>query len=151
MEHMTEEMAAAKLFEDCYDCAQTVFSHFAEELGLDEETALKISAGFGGGMHKGDMCGTVTGGLMALGLKYGFCEPKDAVGKDIMNKKAQEYERRVFEGSSASAPPSPRPSPPASASPSGTGALAGGGSGAAIPPCSCPPPSSCCWPPWPPS
>ena len=99
MEHMTEEKAYAKLFDDCYDCAQTVFSHFAEELGLDEETALKISAGFGGGMHKGDMCGTVTGGLMALGLKYGFCEPKDAVGKDIMNKKAMEYEQRVSEAS----------------------------------------------------
>ena len=70
MEHMTEEKAYAKLVDDCYDCAQTVFSHFAEELGLDEETALKISAGFGGGMHKGDMCGTVTGGLMALGLVH---------------------------------------------------------------------------------
>ena len=74
-----------------------VFSHFAEELDLDEETALKIAAGFGGGMHKGDMCGTVTGGLMVLGLKYGFCEPNDAVGKDLMNQKAMEYERRIQE------------------------------------------------------
>ena len=38
MEHMTEEMARARLFEDNFDCAQSVFSHFAEELGLDEET-----------------------------------------------------------------------------------------------------------------
>ena len=68
-----------------------------EELDLDEETALKIAAGFGGGMHKGDMCGTVTGGLMVLGLKYGFCEPNDAVGKDLMNQKAMEYERRIQE------------------------------------------------------
>lgn len=94
---MTEEMASARLFEDNFDCAQTVFAHFAEDLGMDEETALKVAAGFGGGMHKGDMCGTVTGGLMALGLKYGFCEPNDAVGKDIMNQKAIEYERRVAE------------------------------------------------------
>ena len=97
MEHMTLEKATARLFEDNFDCAQTVFSHFAEELGLDEETALKISAGFGGGMHKGDMCGTVTGGLMVLGLKYGFCEPNDAVGKDFMNRKAMEFERRIQE------------------------------------------------------
>jgi len=97
MEHMTEEKASARLFEDQFDCAQTVFSHFAEELGLDEELALKIASGFGGGMHKGDMCGTVTGGLMALGLKYGFCEPGDTVGKEIMNKKAMEFERRVQE------------------------------------------------------
>ncbi len=97
MESMTLEKATARLFEDNFDCAQTVFSHFAEELDLDEETALKIAAGFGGGMHKGDMCGTVTGGLMVLGLKYGFSEPNDAVGKDLMNQKAMEYERRIQE------------------------------------------------------
>ena len=49
MEHMTEEMARAKLFEDGYDCAQTVLNHFAEDLDLDEETALKLASGFGGG------------------------------------------------------------------------------------------------------
>ena len=43
MESMTLEKATARLFEDNFDCAQTVFSHFAEELDLDEETALKIS------------------------------------------------------------------------------------------------------------
>ena len=80
-----------------YNCAQSVVLPFAEAFGIPEETAMKFAAGFGGGMHKGDMCGTVTGGLMALGLKYGFCEPGDAVGKDIMNKKAMEYERRVAE------------------------------------------------------
>lgn len=94
---MTEEMARARLFEDGFDCAQAVFSHFAEDLDLDEELALKIAAGFGGGMHQGDMCGCVTGGLMALGLKYGFSEPGDVVGKSIMDQKAQEYERRMKE------------------------------------------------------
>ena len=67
MESMTLEKATARLFEDNFDCAQTVFSHFAEELDLDEETALKIAAGFGGGMHK------------------------------VMNQKAMEYERRIQE------------------------------------------------------
>ena len=97
MESMTLEKATARLFEDNFDCAQTVFAHFAEELDLDEETALKIAAGFGGGMHLGDMCGCVTGGLMVLGLKYGWNEEGDAVGRDLMNRKAQEYERRFRE------------------------------------------------------
>ena len=97
MAAITEEEARYRLFDQGFDCAQTVFSAFAEDLDLDEETALKIAAGFGGGMHKGDMCGTVTGGLMVLGLKYGFCEPNDAVGKDLMNQKAMEYERRIQE------------------------------------------------------
>jgi hypothetical protein len=42
-------------------------------------------------MHRGDECGCVTGGLMALGMKYGFSEPNDTVGKGIMNAKAQLY------------------------------------------------------------
>ena len=33
----------------------------------------------------------VTGGLMVLGLKYGWSEEGDAVGKDLMNRKAQEF------------------------------------------------------------
>ena len=97
MEKMTEEMARERLFEQGFDCAQTVLAHFAEDLDLDEELALKLAAGFGGGMHQGDTCGVVTGGLMALGLKYGFCDPGDTVSKDIMNKKAMEYERRIRE------------------------------------------------------
>jgi C_GCAxxG_C_C family probable redox protein len=97
MAALTEEEARYRLFDQGFDCAQTVFSAFAEELDLDEETALKIAAGFGGGMHLGDMCGCVTGGLMVLGLKYGWNEEGDAMGKDLMNRKAQEYERRFRE------------------------------------------------------
>ena len=97
MAALTEEEARYRLFDQGFDCAQTVFSAFAEELDLDEETALKIAAGFGGGMHLGDMCGCVTGGLMVLGLKYGWNEEGDAVGKDLMNRKAQEFERRFRE------------------------------------------------------
>lgn len=97
MAAMNEDQARYMLFDQGYDCAQTVLSTFAEDLDLDEETALKLAAGFGGGMHRGDMCGCVTGGLMALGLKYGWNEAGDKVGKDIMNAKAQEYERRFQE------------------------------------------------------
>ena len=97
MAAMNEEQARYMLFDQGYDCAQTVLSAFAEDLDLDEETALRLAAGFGGGMHLGDMCGCVTGALMALGLKYGFDQPGDKVGKDLMNAKAQEFERRFRE------------------------------------------------------
>ncbi len=40
-------------------------------MGLDYQTAVKISAGFGGGMMLGSVCGAVTGGVMAIGLKRG--------------------------------------------------------------------------------
>jgi len=52
-------------------CAQAVFSALAEPMGVDYETAMKVSCGFGGGMYLGSVCGAVTGGIMAIGLKHG--------------------------------------------------------------------------------
>lgn len=54
-----------------FNCAQTVFSLFAPELGIDEKTALKIASGFGGGMACAETCGAVTGAYMVIGLKHG--------------------------------------------------------------------------------
>jgi C_GCAxxG_C_C family probable redox protein len=54
-----------------HSCAQAVFSAFAEQLGMEYETAVKLTAGFGGGMGLGLVCGAVSGSVMALGLKYG--------------------------------------------------------------------------------
>lgn len=54
-----------------FNCAQTVFSLFAGEVGLDDTTALKIASTFGGGMACGATCGAVTGALMVIGMKHG--------------------------------------------------------------------------------
>ncbi len=54
-----------------FNCAQTVFSLFAREVGLDQTTALKIASTFGGGMACGATCGAVTGALMVIGMKHG--------------------------------------------------------------------------------
>ncbi len=52
-----------------YNCAQTVFLIFAEEYGLSRDMALKLAAGFGGGMgRKGEVCGAASAGVMLLGL-----------------------------------------------------------------------------------
>lgn len=91
-EEMTPEIAAYRMFELGYDCGQTVFANFAEDLDLDEESALRIASAFGGGVAgSGSVCGCVTGALMALGLKYGFSEPNDTVGKNEMNAKGREF------------------------------------------------------------
>lgn len=54
-----------------YNCSQIVLCYFSEELGLDEETALKISCPFEMGMYESGQCGALTAGYMVLGLKYG--------------------------------------------------------------------------------
>jgi C_GCAxxG_C_C family probable redox protein len=68
---MTNTDKALQTFRDGYNCAQAVFMTFAEQLGLDSETAAKLTSGFGGGMHIGSTCGAVTGAFMAISLKFG--------------------------------------------------------------------------------
>jgi C_GCAxxG_C_C family probable redox protein len=65
---MSEAEKACELFAGGCACSQAVFGAFAPGLGLDEETAVRLSAGFAGGMRTADVCGAVTGAYMALGL-----------------------------------------------------------------------------------
>ncbi len=69
-------------------------SAYAESLGLEEKTALKIAAGFGGGMGRmAETCGAVTGALMALGLKYGGATP-DPQAKETAYQRVREFAAR---------------------------------------------------------
>lgn len=73
-----------------FNCAQSVFASFAEDLKIDEETALKISSGFGGGMANAETCGAVTGSYMVLGMKYGFVH-NDPEAKAFTKSKIQKF------------------------------------------------------------
>ena len=94
---MTKAERARELFLESCNCAQAVFLAFAEDK-LDRETALKIASGFGGGMAgMRDVCGAVSGMLMALGLKYGYADPKDRAGKtaqyELVRALADEFKK----------------------------------------------------------
>ena len=89
------DIAAAR-FSQKLNCAQSVFSAFAPALGLDEETALKIASPFGGGVaRRGEICGAVTGALMALGMARGSFTPE---GKERTYALGQEFLRRFEAG-----------------------------------------------------
>jgi C_GCAxxG_C_C family probable redox protein len=64
---------AVDKFHKEYACSQAILSEYCELFNLDIEPALKIAAGFAGGMHFGKTCGAVTGAYMVLGLN--FCGP----------------------------------------------------------------------------
>ena len=69
---------AADNFKQGYNCAQSVFLAFADELGFDDETALKLSSSFGGGMGRlREVCGAVTAIFAVAGLKKGYTTPDD--------------------------------------------------------------------------
>lgn len=70
---MTQEEVLNQ-FKDGYDCAQVVFRYWANKLGFDEKTALKIATGFGAGMLQGETCGAVIGAYLAMGLQFGHCD-----------------------------------------------------------------------------
>lgn len=50
-----------------FNCSQSVLCSLTEETGLDEQTSAQLGTCFGGGMRCGNVCGAVTGGLMAIG------------------------------------------------------------------------------------
>ena len=64
-----------KQFDQGYDCGQVVFGYWAKQLGLDEETAYKISSGFGAGMYQGETCGAIIGAYMAIGQPVQISQP----------------------------------------------------------------------------
>lgn len=73
---------ARKLFREGYNCAQSVFCAFCEDLNIDFETALKLSSSFGGGMGRlREVCGAVSAMFMIAGLKYGYTTPNNDVIK----------------------------------------------------------------------
>lgn len=73
---------AEAFFKDGYNCAQSVFAAFQDELGLDIDTALKIASSFGGGMGRlREVCGALTGLFMVAGIKYGYSDPEDQGSK----------------------------------------------------------------------
>lgn len=66
---------ARELFLSGCSCSQAVFGAFAQDLGLDMDTALKLASSFGGGMGgMRDTCGAVSGMLMAAGMKWGYSD-----------------------------------------------------------------------------
>ncbi|MFW9834917.1 MAG: C-GCAxxG-C-C family protein [Candidatus Thorarchaeota archaeon] len=74
-------------------CSQAIFTTYGEFLSsgsLDFKTCMNIASGFGGGIaDKGNVCGALTGAIMALGLKYGgsMMEEKVNQAADTLLKK----------------------------------------------------------------
>ena len=89
---------AKELFKQGYNCAQAVIGAFCEELGMDFETAMKISSSFGGGMGRmREVCGTVSAMFMAAGLQFGPSDTSDPNAKGAHYARIQELAKRFKE------------------------------------------------------
>jgi len=72
---MLSEKAVNRFLEG-YNCAQSVLLTMFEHWNSKNMLIPKIATGFGGGIGRcGSVCGALTGGVMAIGTKYGTNEP----------------------------------------------------------------------------
>ncbi|MBQ6066570.1 MAG: C_GCAxxG_C_C family protein [Clostridia bacterium] len=82
------EEEARRLFYQGCNCSQAVFAAFCDVTGLEEETALKMSASFGGGFGRmREVCGAVCGMTLAYSCLYGYSDLSEP-GPKIENYKA---------------------------------------------------------------
>lgn len=75
---------AKERFEEGYNCSQAVFLACTEDLALgwDDETKARLASSFGGGIGgMRQICGALSGMLLALGLRYGYADPQDKRAK----------------------------------------------------------------------
>lgn len=96
---MTKKEHSKALFDEGFCCSQAVFSTYAEHWGYDRDVFLKISDAFGAGIGgMAGICGAVTGGIMAIGLKHGRTHPDDDEAKqktrDLVKEFVTQFKKR---------------------------------------------------------
>ncbi|UCF31723.1 MAG: C_GCAxxG_C_C family protein [bacterium] len=80
---MDRRQRAVQCYRSEFNCAQSVLSVFADDFGLDPETALRMACGLGAGMGRmAETCGAVTAAFMVLGLKFGMTDPERQEDKE---------------------------------------------------------------------
>jgi len=68
---MKKEDIAKSTFNNGYNCAQSVLTPFANQMGIDVSSTMKLASGFGAGMGRlQETCGAVTGAYMVI--IYGY-------------------------------------------------------------------------------
>lgn len=88
---MTKGEKAKALFKEGYNCSQAVVLAFAEELGIDEKILARAAAGFGGGMGRlREVCGSVSGAVMVIGLLTGSGDVGNSEAKKELYGRVQE-------------------------------------------------------------
>jgi C_GCAxxG_C_C family probable redox protein len=92
---MTRCDVAVEMFFAGYNCAQSALYPFCNDLHFDSDTALRLACGFGGGMGgRQEVCGALSGGIMAIGIKQGRGEGQDKTLTDETYLKVRELMSR---------------------------------------------------------
>ena len=92
---MTRSETAMDNFLNGYNCAQSVVLAFKDLVDLDEKTLSSLASSFGGGMARlREVCGSVSGMFIILGLLYGYSGPETGEVKAEHYGRIQELAKR---------------------------------------------------------
>jgi len=90
---------AAKCFAGGYNCAESVLRGVCLAQGLNlPDTCLKMATPFGGGVGRSeDLCGALSGGVMAVGASLGRTDEKGEKARcyDAANRLYKEFVRMM--------------------------------------------------------
>ncbi len=86
---------AVSTFSSGFNCAESIVSAYAESLGMDRRTAIRMACGLGAGMSRmSGICGAVSGAILVLGMEFGRDHPYDEVSKEATYRNVRELCRR---------------------------------------------------------
>ena len=85
---------AASLFRGGYNCAQSVLLTMQDFWNEKKPLEPRIASAFGGGIgRRGSLCGALTGGVIAIGQKYGSNKPIPKERKKVYSLALEFYDR----------------------------------------------------------
>lgn len=89
---------AVENFKSGCNCSQAVLLAYADLIGLDENTAMLIASGLGGGVGRmREICGAVNAAAIVAGMKVGSLDPNDRQAKkhtyETVQKVAEEFKK----------------------------------------------------------
>ena len=90
---------ATEMFNEGFNCGQSILAAFGPGLGLDRRSALRLGSPLGGGLARtGGTCGAAMGALLVLGLRNGHTDAEDDDQNDLCRAEVQEFLRRFGVG-----------------------------------------------------
>ncbi len=94
MTEATRQEKAKELHEQGFSCCQAVLGALEDLTGLERDTAMAVAGAFGGGCGTGELCGAISGALMAIGLACPHTDGADQERKAYVRSLARECIRR---------------------------------------------------------
>ena len=95
-----QEQAVEAFLGGC-NCAQAVFSTYADLFGIDRQTAMNLTNSLGGGISRlREVCGTVSAMALLTGLAEGDVEPTDLKARERVYKRTRDLTAKFEEENS---------------------------------------------------